>query len=216
MGLPALKKLLENKHRFKVLKGQNFIIEGAPVHGIYFVYKGKVKVFKTGLFGKEQINRFVKDGDIIGHRGFGAGQHHQIGAMAMEDIVLCSFSSAELLKVLQTVPSLTFDFMSFYSRELNQSETKVRKFAQMTVREKVIDALLYLNRKFRQKGGYLTLQLSRKEMADFTGTTDEQVTRVISALKKENLIKADAKKIGILDIKTLKKEISEHNYFLDL
>jgi len=120
------------------------------------------------------------------------------------------------LKVLKSVPSLTFDFMSFYSEELNRSETKVRKFAQMSVREKVIDALLYLNRKFGQKDGFLNLQPSRKEMADFTGTTDEQVTRVISALKKEELVKSEAKNLGILDIKTLKREISEHNYFIDL
>jgi len=136
--------------------------------------------------------------------------------MAMEDIVLCSFSSVELLKVLKTVPSLTFDFMSFYSEELNRSETKVRKFAQMTVREKVIDALLYINRKFGQTSGLLNFQLSRKQMADFTGTTDEQVIRVFSTLKKEKLIVSNGKKIGITDIKVLKKEILEHNYFLDL
>jgi CRP-like cAMP-binding protein len=216
VGIPELANLLKNKHKFKVLKGQNFIIEGAPVHGIYFIYKGKVKVFKTGLFGKEQINRFAKDGDIIGHRGFGAAEQHQIGAMAMEDVILCSFSSTELLSALKQVPALTFDFMSFYSTELNQSETKVRKFAQMSVREKVIDALLYINRKFGHNKGYLSLQLSRKEMADFTGTTDEQVTRVISALKKEKLVLANGKKLGILDVKALKKEILEHNYFLDL
>lgn len=215
-NLPEISELLKNKHKFKVLKGQDFIIEGAPVHGIYFVFKGKVKVFKTGLYGKEQINRFVKDGDIIGHRGLGAGQHHQIGAMAMQDIELCSFSSSDLIKVLKSVPSLTYDFMAFYSEELNRSETKVRKFAQMTVREKIIDALLYLNRKFGQKSSYLALQLSRKEMADFTGTTDEQVTRVISALKRENLVRAEGKKLGLKNIKALKKEISEHNYFLDL
>jgi CRP-like cAMP-binding protein len=214
--LPEIHELLENKHKFKVLKGQDVIIEGAPVHGIYFVFEGKVKVFKTGLLGKEQINRFAQDGDIIGHRGFGVGQYHKIGAMAMEDIVLCSFSSVELLKVLKTVPSLTFDFMSFYSEELNRSETKVRKFAQMTVREKVIDALLYINRKFGQTSGLLNFQLSRKQMADFTGTTDEQVIRVFSTLKKEKLIVSNGKKIGITDIKVLKKEILEHNYFLDL
>ena len=106
--------------------------------------------------------------------------------------------------------------MSFYSEELNRSETKVRKFAQMTVREKVIDALLYINRKFGQTSGQLNFQLSRKQMADFTGTTDEQVTRVFSTLKKENLILSNGKKIGINDIKVLKKEIHEHNYFLDL
>ena len=53
-------------------------------------------------------------------------------------------------------------------------------------------------------------------MADFTGTTDEQVARIFSTLKKENLILSNGKKIGINDIKVLKKEIHEHNYFLDL
>lgn len=213
---PELANFLENKRQFKVLKGQNFVIEGAPVHGIFFIYSGKVKVFKTGLFGKEQIVRFIKDGEIIGHRGFGIGDYHRIGAMAMEDTVLCSFSTQILLDSLKQIPSLTFDFMSFYATELDRSETKVRKFAQMTVREKVIDAILYINRKFGQNNGLLNLQLSRRELADFAGTTDEQVTRVISSLKKENMIKLVKKDIGILDIPGLKKEISEHNFFLDL
>ena len=214
--IEGIEGLLEKKHQFKVLKGQNFIIEGAPVHGLYFIYEGIVKVFKTGLFGKEQIVRFINDGNIIGHRGFGAGDFHQIGAMALEDTILCSFSSTELHKALKTLPLLTFDFMQFYSSELDRSETKVRKFAQMTVREKVIDAFLYINRKFGQKKGLLNIQLSRKEIADFAGTTDEQVTRIITSLKKEKLIKLSGKKIGILDIEGLRKEISEHNFFLDL
>jgi hypothetical protein len=41
------------------------------------------------------------------------------------------------------------------------------------------------------------------------------VIRVFSALKKENLIIAKGKKIGIPNIQLLKKEISDHNYFLD-
>lgn len=211
-----MQEFLSKRHQFKVIKGQNFIIEGAPVHGLFFVFEGKVKVFKTGLNGKEQIVRFILDGDIIGHRGFGAGEYHQIGAMALEDTILCSFSSAELLTALKTIPALTFDFMSFYSEELNRSETKIKAFAQMTVREKVIDSLLYINRKFGQTKGYLNIQLSRKELADFAGTTDEQVIRVISSLKKEKLVKASAKKIGIVDLEGLRKEISEHNFFLDL
>jgi len=38
---------------------------------------------------------------------------------------------------------------------------------------------------------------------------------VFSALKKEKLIVAKGKKIGITDIQLLKNEVSEHNYYLD-
>lgn len=206
---------LSEKRSFKVGKGKQFILEGAPVHGLFFVYTGKVKVMKTGINGKEQIVRFATEGEIIGHRGFGAGEYYQIGAVAIEETVLCSFSSSVLMDALKSIPKLTFDFMTFYSEELNRSETKVKKIAQMTVRERVIDSLLYMNRKFGQTGDWLSVQLTRQEIADFAGTTDEQVIRVLSILKKEKLIKTSGRKIGILNFEKIKSEISEHNYFLD-
>lgn len=210
-----VEKYLSKKHTIQCKKGQQFILEGAPVHGLYFVNKGKVKVAKTGFQGREQIVRFAKDGEIIGHRGFGVGESYQINAVAIEDSILCNFPNELMKEMLHHAPNLTYDFMMFYADELNRSETKVKKFAQMTVREKVIDALLYINRKFGQTNEYLNIQLSRKEIADFAGTTDEQVIRVISALKKEKMLRASGKKIGIMDIEKLKKEISEHNFFLD-
>ncbi|WP_420579841.1 Crp/Fnr family transcriptional regulator [Reichenbachiella sp.] len=210
-----VEQYLNKKHTIQCKKGQQFILEGAPVHGLYFIYKGKAKVAKTGFQGKEQIVRFAKDGEIIGHRGFGIGESYQINAVAIEDTVLCNFPNELMQDMLQHAPNLTYDFMLFYADELNRSETKVKKFAQMTVREKVIDAILYIHRKFDQSDGYLNIQLSRKEIANFAGTTDEQVIRVISALKKENILRASGKKLGIIDIDLLKNEISEHNFFLD-
>ncbi|MBW3466940.1 Crp/Fnr family transcriptional regulator [Arthrospiribacter ruber] len=206
---------LENKNTMHCKKGQNFILEGAPVQGLYFVHSGKVKVAKTGFNGKEQIVRFAKDGEIIGHRGFGVGNFYQISAVAMEDTVLCHFSTTLLHEMLQNTPALTFDLMLFYAEELNRSETKVRKFAQMTVRERVIDSLLYIYRKFGQSKNLFEIQLTRKEIADFAGTTEEQVIRIISALKKEKLIFTQGKKIGIENVGILKKEIAEHHFFLD-
>ncbi len=210
-----LEEFLAEKHRFKVAKGQSFIIEGAPVHGLFFVYKGKVKMVKTGINGREQIVRLVNNGEVVGHRSFGVGEYYQIGAVAIEDSILCSFTKKMLRDTLQTNAKLTYDFMTFYSEELNRSETKVRKFAQMTVRERIIDAILYIHRKFKQSKGWLTLELSRRELADFAGTTEEQSIRMLSALKSEGLIKVDGRKIGILDLKKLRSEISEHNYYLD-
>ncbi|OHX66400.1 Crp/Fnr family transcriptional regulator [Flammeovirga pacifica] len=206
---------LEKKLSLKAKKGQPFILEGAPVHGLYFVQKGKVKVGKTGINGKEQIVRLCHDGEIIGHRGFGVGQFYHISAVALEDVVLCNFSTDTIKEMLQKVPSLCYSMMLFYAEELNRSENKVKKIAQMTVREKVIDAILYMNRKFGQNKNLLNIQLSRKEIADFAGTTDEQVIRVISSLKKEGVLTAVGKKIGILELDKLKKEIAEHNFFLD-
>jgi len=192
----------------KCKKGQQLIIEGAPVNGLFFIKKGTVKVFRTGINGREQIVRFAKDCEIIGHRGFGTQEYYSIGAIALQDTELYYFSKEYLQKILLENPSITYDMMLFYANELNRSENKVKSISQMTVRERVIDTLLYIYRKFGNLRGFLNLPLSRKEYADYAGTTEEQVIRIFSTLKKEGLITAKGKKIGI-------NEISEHNYFLD-
>lgn len=207
-------KFIEKKSTIHCRKTQNIIIEGSPIHSLYFVQKGKVKVLNTGINGREQILRIAKDGEMIGQRGFNTSQQYPIGAIAIEDSIVCSFTVAVMKEMLQNIPLLAYDFMLFYAEELNRTETKVRMFAHMSVREKVIDAFLYMNRKFGQKDGYLRIRLSRKEIADFAGTTEEQVIRVISALKKENLLRAAGKKIGITDVELLRKEINEHHFFI--
>ena len=206
---------IENKKTLKCKKGQQFIIEGAPVNGLFFILKGTVKVFRTGINGREQIVRFAKEGEIIGHRGFGTEEYYSIGTIALQDAVLCYFSKDDLQEALLENPKFSYDMMLFYANELNKSESKVKSISQMTVRERVIDTLLYIHRKFGDLKGFINLPLSRKEYADYAGTTEEQVIRVFSALKKEQLINTQGKKIGINDVQILRREISEHNYFLD-
>jgi CRP-like cAMP-binding protein len=209
---PEMKSYIEQKHTIICKKSQQFIIEGAPVHGLYFIYKGKVKIVKTGINGREQIVRLTKNGDAVGFRGFGTSKKYLIGASVLEDTILCNFSTEVLMKMLNNIPEFTLDLMLFYAEELNKSENDVRKIAHMSVRERVIDTLLYLLRKFGQSNGYLDVELSRKEISDFAGTTEEQVIRVISSLKKESLIKAKGKQLGIIKVDQLKKEIMDHKY----
>lgn len=190
-------------------------MEGAPVNGLFFILKGKVKVFRTGIQGREQIVRFANEGEIIGHRGFGTGEYYPICALALEDSMLCYFSKEQLQHILRNNNGLTYDLMLFYANELNRSEAKVKSISQMSVRERVIDTLLYSHRKFGQHNGFLKLQLSRKEYADYAGTTEEQVIRIFSALKREKLLKPHGRKIGLPDVALLKKEVSDHHYFLD-
>ena len=210
LHLEKMQSFVAKKTHYSCKKGQQFMIEGAPMQGLYFIFSGKAKVLKTGIYGKEQIVRLTKEGDTIGFRGFGTSNRYLISAAAIEDTVLCNFSNEVMQDILKTIPEFTYDLMLFYAQELNKSENNVKKIAQMNVRERVIDTLLYLHRKFGQTKNVINISLSRKEIADFTGTTDEQITRVISSLKKEELIKTVGKKIGILDIEKMKREIIEH------
>jgi len=212
--LEKMKDYVDKKHSFVCKKSHQFILEGAPIQGLFFVYKGKIKTVKTGINGREQIVRFTKDGGIVGFRGFGTSKRYLIGAYAIEDTVLCNFGNEDMMEILKNIPEFTFDLMLFYAEELNKSENDIRKIAQMNVRERVVDTLLYIHRKFGQVKDFIDIELSRRDIADFAGTTEEQVIRVISSMKKEGLINIVGKKIGLLNIEKLKKEIMEHKFKL--
>lgn len=209
-----MKEASKEKRSIVCKKGQQFIMQGAPINGLFFVYDGVGKVLQSGINGREQIIRMAKSGEIVGYRGFGSADTYSITAQAIETIQLCYFSKDLIKEMLYEVPQLSVDFMIFYSDELNKSETRVRKLAQMTVRERVVDTLLYMRRKFSKSGKTIDVILSRKEYADYAGTTEEQVIRVLSSLKQEKLIKTIGKRIEVIDLEKLQREIEEHHYFL--
>lgn len=213
LHLEQMTDYVAKKQHVVCKKTDPFIVEGAPLQGLYFICKGKAKTVKTGINGREQIVRLTTNGDIIGFRGFGTSKKYLIGAYALEDTVLCNFSNETMLEILQHIPEFTYALMLFYADELNKSENNIRKIAHMNVRERVIDLLLYIHRKFGQINGLIDIDLSRKEIADFAGTTEEQAIRVISSLKKEALIQTVGKRIGILKVSALRAEIMEHKYF---
>jgi CRP-like cAMP-binding protein len=200
---------------FTCRSGQQFILEGAPVNGLYFVYSGSVKVYKHTANADSQIIRFSKEGEIVGHRGFATNYVYDVSATAMTDSVLCNFPTTVLIEMLHNAPALMFDFMMFYADQLQKSEANAIRFAKMSIKEKVVNGLLFIHHKFGQEGGYINIQLSRKDIADFAGTSMDQVIRVISSLKKDGYLQTIGKKIKIVDVESFQNLISDSNFFLE-
>ena len=204
--------VVENRFVIECKKSQSFIMEGAPVQGIYFVYSGKAKVTRTGSNGKEQVIRLAADGDIIGHRGYNRGTVYPIAATALENTTLCYFHHKYFTQELQTHNTLTYDLMLFYADELDKSEARAKKYAQMSVREKVIDTLLDILDRFGQDKVGLKFVLSRTELANVAGTKSEQLIRTLTSLKNEGIIICEGKNIFIAKIDALREEIAKYNF----
>ncbi|MFM7023387.1 MAG: Crp/Fnr family transcriptional regulator [Flavobacteriales bacterium] len=207
-----LEAVVANRFVIECKKSQSFIIERAPVQGIYFIYSGAVKVTKSGYNGKEQIVRLTGDGDVIGLRGYNRRKVYPIACTALEPTTLCYFSNKFFTQELQTNNKLSYEMMLLYAEELDKTEERVKKFAQMTVREKVVDSLLLMYDRFGQDEDGIKLVLSRTDIANLAGTNSEQVIRVLMTLKNEGVINCEGKHIFLVKADALRKEIQEYNY----
>src|ERR1017187_6924906 len=106
-------------------KGEIIFREGDRIFGLYFIYKGKVKVVSEGLNNRVQIVRLATNGHILGHRGLGV-ETYPIGAVALEDTWLCFIDNNTLHDLFLNNANLTYELMMFYSTELRKTELRLR------------------------------------------------------------------------------------------
>jgi CRP-like cAMP-binding protein len=202
--------LSENKNVYTVPKGQFIFQEGSLVHGVYFIYHGKVKVISTNQEGKSHTVRLASDGHVLGHMSLDK-ELYAIGAVALETSQICFVENEIFYHTFVTNPDFALQAMMFYSRELRKSEMRTKCFAQMSTEEKIIYALIYITETFgldRQKR--IEINLGRQEIADIAGTNAEQVSRSITQLKEKKIITLENKDIIISDFKALKQRLSRY------
>lgn len=133
--------LSKNKYQVVYKAGQYVFRKNDPVEGLFFVYKGRIKVSGTSTDGGEQIVRLASDGHVLGHRGFGGGCY-PINAIAIQDSRVCFIENELLYKAFMANPAFTFQLMRYYFLELRKSEQGLIFLSQMSMVEKIVAALL--------------------------------------------------------------------------
>lgn len=188
-------------------KGQTIFFEGNNSHGIYCVHKGKIKLHKLGLDGKEQIIRFAKDGDIMGYRSLLSGESYSLSATVLEDSSICYIPKDNLIELITKDPKFALKVMSLACKEMGKATDMITKLAQKPVRERLAEVVLILKETFGvREDGSIDVQLSREEIASLVGTATESCIRILSEFKRDQLIKLEGKNIFILNQKALMKE----------
>ena len=190
-------------------RGDILYNEGNRISGFYCINSGIIKVFKTGVDGKEQIIRFARKGEIIAYRSVLSNEPACTSAKVIEDCQVCFIPSELLIQFVKTNPAFAFEVVKLTCHELAEANSYITDIAQKTVRERVAEVLLNLVKDFgldEQK--YLRISLTREELANIVGTATESVIRLLSEFKSDKLIELNGRKIKILDLRGLEKTSS--------
>jgi CRP-like cAMP-binding protein len=187
-----------NKETRMIRKGKTIFKEGDLVEGIYFMYRGWVKIHKEWIHPKELILRFAGAGEIIGHRGFGDKRTYPVSATALEDSTVCFVPEEFLESCLRVNQSLTYRLMQFYAAELQKAERRMRDLVHLETKGRIAGALLEMNSKFgTNRDGYISMPVSRQDVASYAGTTYETLFKLFNEMKKDKLISTSGKFIKI-------------------
>ncbi len=201
-----LKCVSEHKGEVFFEKGDVIFQEGAILNGVYCIKKGKCKLTKLSSNGKEQIVKFIKDGDMLGYRSVLGEEPVSLSVVALEDMVACFIPKQNIFEALQQNRNFSKDLFKVVCHDLKDANTNIAAMAQKTVRERLAETLLFLDETFGEdKEGCIDLVLSRVELSSVVGTAAESAIRLLSEMKKDQVISLIGRRIKIIDRAALKR-----------
>lgn len=182
-------------------KGELVLKEGEKPHGLIYLASGKVKVFKEGVGGREQILRMVRPQGFIGYRAIFAEGSYSASAVAIEDSAICIFEKDCFLRIVRRNADLALLFMKVFADELGFSNNRTVSLTQKHIRGRLAESLLVLRDTygFENDGKTIKVYLSREDIASLSNMTTSNAIRTLSTLASEDIISIEGRKIMILD-----------------
>jgi CRP/FNR family transcriptional regulator len=203
-----LSKLNETKSSNVYKKGQILFHEGTRPMGIFCINHGKVKVYKLGADGKEQIIQIAKEGDILGYKSMLGEENYPVSTETLEESNICFVPRNNFIEILEKSPDLYQKLLKKVCQEIGVMTENITNLAQKSVRERLALTLVMLNDTYGMdatENGKVAINLTREDLANIVGTATETLIRLLHDLKDENLIETEGRKITILDTKKLAK-----------
>lgn len=188
-------------------KKQRIFYQGEPCLGLYLVCTGKVKLTKATRFGHGQIVGILSVGGLLGAKDLFTGERHSVTAIALENTRICFMKREDFSGFLQTCSEVALGLIGVLCRELAASEVRIEALTFKTARRRLAELLLELSKEYGRSvegGTSLSIKLTREELAEMIGVSQETAIRLLSGLRQKGLIRDQDGSLVILDDQRLK------------
>ncbi|MFQ5876620.1 MAG: Crp/Fnr family transcriptional regulator [Acidobacteriota bacterium] len=188
-------------------EGETIFREGDPARMFHFGLGGKVKIVKAATGGRDVILEILGPGDPIGAVAAYEDRPFPATAVALEPCSLLSVPRQEFFALLAVNPMLARGLLLGLTRRMIEL---TRKLAERSSRVEFRIARIFLTLADRigraqGRGIVVPVALSRQEVADMAGTTQETAIRIMSRWGKDRLLITEDARFVIPDRAALER-----------
>lgn len=203
-GEKKLQDFVDGRHVDTYKKRQRIFSEGNHPVRLYYVQKGKIKIFKINDEAKELIIRIVNEGEFFGYTAMFENSVYKENADALEDSEIATIPRTEFEELLHSHPDVSRKFIKLLACDVTEKEEQLLHIAYNSLRRKVADALLSVHKSYHTSPDG-DIYLSRENLAALAGTATESLIRTLTSFKAEHLIDIKDGKIVIVDHSKLER-----------
>lgn len=200
---PVRQEVIRRGQKRSYGPGQIISLEGEPPEAVYFVLRGRVKIYKLSPEGRAQVLTQLKSGDIFNLVPALDEGPNPATAEALDQVTLYLFPRQSFIQMVKKHPDLAWVILENLAQRLRHLTALVEDLSFRTVRGRLAKLLLEQASKGQvEKGGWLT----QEEMAARLGTVREVVSRSLRSLEEEGLIRIARHRIIILEREALEEQ----------
>ncbi|MBD9647361.1 CRP/FNR family transcriptional regulator [Ensifer sp. KUDG1] len=183
--------LSRHSTRRSIEPGREVIGQGEATESYANIINGVVKLSKVLADGRQQIVGLQFAPDFMG-RPF--TRESALTAEAAVDTDICCFPRTVIDRLVSEAPNLEHRLHEQALKELDEARDWMLTLGRKTAQEKVASFLYIIATHIDPENGTsneFDLPLSRADIADYLGLTIETVSRQITKLRKENVIRIE-------------------------
>lgn len=181
-------------------KGEFVFRAGAPGKHVYFLRRGRIKIYQPSHAGKEVILWFCFTGEMFGLAEVAQGGGRVVNAQACEASDVLSLSQNQFSAFLRSRPDTASLIMQVLSCRMRTLGDVIVNLVNDDVQTRIMKLILRLGARHGVCVGpdiYLNITLTHQEIADMVGTSRQTVTGVLSQLKRRGLMSLENRRIHI-------------------
>ncbi len=195
------------KNRRVIERGELLYKTNEPVRSIYAIRTGSVKTYVLTTDGRMQITGFHIPGELLG-LGAIAARCFTTEAMALETTMVCEVPIEVLEGYSKQIPSIRQQMLKILSREIIDNQELMLLLGKKNAEERLATFLLNISERFRRRNYSATefnLSMSRSDIGNYLGITEETICRVFTRFQNEGLLTAQRRQVQLIELKKLNK-----------
>ena len=206
LSQPELDTLATRTVRKLFNTGELLFSEGEPCNGLHIIARGKVRIFKTSINGREQVLAVNMPGESVAELPVFDGGPFPASAVATEETEIAYISRRDFQAYCMDHPEVALKVLKVVGARLRRLVGIIEELSFTTVRQRLISALLKLAESegiSSSRGVEFQLPASHQELANQLGTVRELISRNLMRLQAEGLLDVDARQIVVKNMKGL-------------
>jgi len=193
-----LDRLTSNKTFHFAKKGEIVAKQNTPIKGFIFLRVGLAKLTRTNPDGREQIIGIATPNDFVGLLSIFSSKNYQYNIIAIEDCEYCCIDYNLVINLIST----NGDFAKTLLEKISQvSDLMMGTRLDLELRQlrgRVAFIICYLGNEV-YKSYKFSLPISRREIAELIDMRVENVVRILSEFRRDNIIRIEGTIIEIID-----------------